>query len=91
MSTDDLFGASAAELGRMMRSRKITSEALTRGYLDRLRSFGKRLNAVVTLTDDLALEQARQADQDIRRGRARTRAVAGPWRRGRVRVRRAGR
>ena len=79
MSTDDPFGASAAELGRMVRSRKITSEALTRGYLDRLRSFGKRLNAVVTLTDDLALEQARQADQDIRRGRVHSPLHGVPW------------
>lgn len=58
-------------LAALIRSRQVTSEELTRMYLDRFRRFDARLNAVVTLTDSLALEQARRADREITAGRYR--------------------
>lgn len=71
MSSESLYFKSAAELGRLLRSRKLTSMALTQGYIDRLRSLGRELNAVVTLMEDTALEDARRADADLRLGRSR--------------------
>lgn len=59
---------SVAELGAMLRRREITSLALTEFYLERLQSIGARLNLFVTLTADLAREQARAADAELRRG-----------------------
>lgn len=59
---------SLAELGRLLRSRRATSEQLTEFYLDRLHRYGPRLNAVVTITGDLALEQARRADKELAAG-----------------------
>ncbi len=58
-----------AELGRGLRRREFTSLELTGFYLDRLRRIGPRLNAVVTLTADLAREQAHRADAEIAAGR----------------------
>ena len=66
---EDLAFASARELGILVRTRKITSAALTRMYLDRLKTYAPKLNCVITLTEDLALEQAANADKLLRRGK----------------------
>lgn len=55
-------------LGRHLRAGRFTSLELTEFFLDRLRRHGPRLNAVVTLTEDLARAQARQADEELARG-----------------------
>lgn len=68
-SDDDLAFLTVAELGVLLRERQVSSEELTRLYLDRLGRFDPVLRCVITLTPDLALEQARRADQDISSGR----------------------
>lgn len=68
---DDLAFYSVAQLGSLIRTKKITSEELTRFYLDRLKKYGPKLECVITLTEELALEQARQADLEIAAGRNR--------------------
>lgn len=68
---DDLAFFSIGELASLIKSRQITSEKLTRFYLDRLKKFGPKLECVVTLTDELALEQARRADREISEGKYR--------------------
>jgi len=60
--------ASIRTLGRHLRAKRFTSLELTEFFLDRLRRHGPRLNAVVTLTEDLARSQARQADEELARG-----------------------
>ena len=47
----------------------MTSTEMTKMYLARLEKHDPTLNCVVTLTDDLALEQAAEADRKIRAGR----------------------
>jgi Asp-tRNA(Asn)/Glu-tRNA(Gln) amidotransferase A subunit family amidase len=56
------------DLAVLLRTRQVTSVELTRMFLDRLRRFDPELHAVVTLTDSLALEEARRADQEIAAG-----------------------
>lgn len=68
---EQLAFASVRDLGELLRRRKITSVQLTRMYLERLKSYGDTLECVVTLTEDLALAQARRADDEIARGRYR--------------------
>ena len=41
-----------------MRSRQVTSTDLTRMYLGRMKKYGPKLLCLVTLTEDLAMEQA---------------------------------
>ncbi|MFU8861060.1 MAG: amidase [Cyclonatronaceae bacterium] len=65
---DDLAFFSVEELGVLIRNRKVTSEQLTTLFLNRLKEHGQTLEAVVTLTEDLAMEQARRADREIAAG-----------------------
>ncbi len=64
--TEEILYAPVRELAALIRARKISPVALTEAYLDRLEKLGPRLGAVVTVTRDLALEEARAADKEIR-------------------------
>lgn len=70
-SLDELAFESVRTLAPLLASRQITSTDLTTMYLERLRRHDPSLLCVVTLTEDLALEQAAQADKEIRAGRYR--------------------
>jgi Asp-tRNA(Asn)/Glu-tRNA(Gln) amidotransferase A subunit family amidase len=76
---DDLAFASVAQLSRWIESRQLTSERLTRIYLDRLARFDPKLHCVITLTRDHALEQARRADAEIAAGHYRGPLHGIPW------------
>jgi Asp-tRNA(Asn)/Glu-tRNA(Gln) amidotransferase A subunit family amidase len=76
---EDIAYASVAQLSRWIEQRKLTSERLTRIYLDRLDRFGPKLRCVITLTRDLALQQARQADREIAAGKYRGALHGIPW------------
>jgi aspartyl-tRNA(Asn)/glutamyl-tRNA(Gln) amidotransferase subunit A len=67
----DPTALSLAEAGRLLRRRRLSSEELTRAYLDRIARLEPALNAFVTVTRDLALRQARAADTELRAGRDR--------------------
>ena len=66
-------------LSLLLERREITSTDLTRMYLNRLRRYGDRLNCVITLTEELALAQAAEADREIRAGRYRGPLHGIPW------------
>ncbi len=59
------------DLAELIRTRKVTSTELTRMYLDRLRRYGPQLECVITITEELALRQAKRADEEIAAGRYR--------------------
>ncbi|MDP4192725.1 MAG: amidase [Bacteroidota bacterium] len=68
---EDLAYYSVGELAYLIKTRKVSSEALTKMYLQRLKTYGPKLQCVITLTEDLALKQARQADREIATGKYR--------------------
>ncbi len=68
---EDLAFYSVRQLSELIRTRKITSEQLTRMYLERLKKYGPKLECVITLTEDLAMKQAKRADEEIAAGRYR--------------------
>ena len=68
---DELAFYSVAQLSKLIKSRKITSEQLTKLYLKRLKKYGPKLECVITLTESLAIAQAKRADQEIRLGKYR--------------------
>ena len=68
-----------SQLARLLRSAQVTSLELTEMYLARLQRFGPRLECVVTLTEELALEQARRADEEFARGIWRGPLQGIPW------------
>jgi Asp-tRNA(Asn)/Glu-tRNA(Gln) amidotransferase A subunit family amidase len=65
---EDLAFYSVKELAWLIKNRRISSEFLTRIYLDRLKKYGPKLHCLVTLTEDLALAQARKADRELAAG-----------------------
>jgi Asp-tRNA(Asn)/Glu-tRNA(Gln) amidotransferase A subunit family amidase len=66
-------------LARLVETRQITPTELTKLYLSRLKRYDPRLLCVVSLTEDLALRQARQADEEIAAGRYRGPLHGIPW------------
>jgi Asp-tRNA(Asn)/Glu-tRNA(Gln) amidotransferase A subunit family amidase len=76
---DDIAFAPVARLARWIETRQLSSARLTQIYLDRLRKFDPKLKCVITLTPELALEQARKADQEIAAGRYRGPLHGIPW------------
>ncbi len=67
-SDEDLAFASIAELAHLLRSRKVTSVELTELALERLRRYDPDLNAVITYTEERALEAAQAADDEMDAG-----------------------
>ena len=53
------------ELSRLLHSGEISSEELTRSFLQRGEKFNPELNCYITLTEELALEQAKAADKKL--------------------------
>ncbi|QLH77500.1 amidase [Halosimplex rubrum] len=67
VSDEDLFDT-VPELGEKLRDGEFTSRELTEAYLDRLEEIGPKLNAVVTTTEERALEYADRADAELANG-----------------------
>ncbi len=76
---EDIAFASVTLLSRWIESRKLTSERLTNIYLKRIEQFDPKLHCVITLTRDLALNQAKQADLEIASGKYRGPLHGIPW------------
>lgn len=66
---NDLAFTSITTLGKRLRAGDFTSIELTEFFLKRLDELGPKLNCVVTLTRDLAVEQAAKADADLAAGK----------------------
>ena len=78
-SDADIAFAPVTHLSRWIEKRQLTSERLTRIYLDRLEKFNPQLRCAITITRDLALKQAKQADEEIAEGEYRGPLHGIPW------------
>src|ERR1041385_1425688 len=78
-SVEDLAFATVPQLAELIRTRKISSVELTKMYLSRLKKYGPKLLCVVTLTEEVALKQAQDADNDLKRGKYRGPLHGIPW------------
>ncbi|KAK6147932.1 hypothetical protein DH2020_018844 [Rehmannia glutinosa] len=67
-SDDDIAYMSILELGQLIKSKQITYEELARIFLNRLKRYGPVLESVITITEELAYEQAKRADQLLAEG-----------------------
>ena len=65
-----MFNKTIAELSAGLRAGDYSSEELTQAYLSRIDSLDSQLNSFITVTPELALEQAREADSSIAAGSA---------------------
>ena len=64
----DLAYYSIPQLASLVKNKKITSLELTKFFLDRLKKWNDTLDCVISFTEDIALQQARKADDEIRNG-----------------------
>jgi Asp-tRNA(Asn)/Glu-tRNA(Gln) amidotransferase A subunit family amidase len=78
-SLDELAFQPVTALAALVQRRDVSATDLTRMYLQRLKTYGPKLLNVVTLTEELALAQAAQADREIRAGRYRGPLHGIPW------------
>ncbi len=68
---DEIAFMSVVDLSVLIKSKKITSTRLTKIYLTRLKKYKDTLAAVVTITEELALQQAAKADEELSQGKDR--------------------
>src|ERR1700761_4747082 len=76
---EDLAFLSARDLSEYLRRRRVSSTALTEMYLARLKRYDPMLHFVVTLTEERAMTQAREADREIAAGKYRGPLHGLPW------------
>ncbi len=62
--------SSIKQLGKALRDKQVSSVELTQMYIDRLNTIGKSHNAVAEMTTELAMKQARAADERLASGHA---------------------
>jgi Asp-tRNA(Asn)/Glu-tRNA(Gln) amidotransferase A subunit family amidase len=70
-SVEELAFSTVTQLAELIRTKQVSPVELTKMYLARLKKYGPALLCVVTLTEDLALKQAEEAEREIRRGKYR--------------------
>jgi Asp-tRNA(Asn)/Glu-tRNA(Gln) amidotransferase A subunit family amidase len=76
---EELAFAPVTQLSKLIRSRQVSSVALTEMYLRRLKRYDPALRCVVTLAEELALAQAQRADAELAAGRYRGPLHGIPW------------
>ena len=76
---EDIAFAPVTALSRWIETRALSSERLTRIYLDRIERFDPKLKCVITVTRELALAQAKRADAEISAGKHRGPLHGIPW------------
>jgi Asp-tRNA(Asn)/Glu-tRNA(Gln) amidotransferase A subunit family amidase len=68
---NELAFYSIPQLASLIKNKRLTSVELTTFFLNRLKKWGDTLESVITLTEELAMKEARQADAEIARGQYR--------------------
>ncbi len=68
---EDVAFWSVGQLAELIRTKQVSSLELTTMYLNRLKKYGPKLECVVTLTEELALRQAKRADAELAAGKYR--------------------
>ena len=64
----DIIGLTIAQAGDLLSSGEVSSVELTRAYLERIEAVDQKLNALVTVTGEMALAQAEAADRTLKKG-----------------------
>ncbi|MEY3153485.1 MAG: hypothetical protein RLZZ333_2082 [Bacteroidota bacterium] len=65
---NELAFYSIHQLGSLLRNKLISSKELTAFFIERIKKYGDTLECVVSITQDIAMQQAAQADDDFKKG-----------------------
>src|ERR1051325_534645 len=76
---EDVAFYSVRQLAELVRTKKVSSAALTEMYIARLKRYDPILKFVITLTEERALAQAKDADREIAAGKYRGPLHGLPW------------
>jgi Asp-tRNA(Asn)/Glu-tRNA(Gln) amidotransferase A subunit family amidase len=76
---EDVAFYTVRQLAELVQTRKVSSMALTEMYLERLKKYDDKLKFVITLTEERAKTQAKEADKDIAAGKYRGPLHGIPW------------
>lgn len=76
---EDVAFWQVTQLAELVRTKQVSSVELTQMYLARIKRYNPKLLCVVTITEELALRQAREADAEIAAGRYRGPLHGIPW------------
>ncbi len=68
---NDLAFYTVMQLASLIKNKKITSVELTQFFIDRLKKWGDTLQCVISITEDIAMQQAKAADAEIAKGKYR--------------------
>lgn len=68
VNKNELAFYSIPQLASLIVNKKISSVELTKFFINRLKKWGDTLECVITLTEELTLQQAKQADLDLKNG-----------------------
>ena len=71
MEQADIPFLSATQLASLIEAQQVSPEEALHAYLDRIEQVGPKVNAYITVCADEAVQQARQAGQEIQQGRYR--------------------
>ena len=69
MQADDLFSLDIESISNLFKSGNLSPVELTKAYLHRIEVFDPKINSYITVTTDLALQQARRAEKAFTQGR----------------------
>ncbi|WP_145094835.1 amidase [Anatilimnocola aggregata] len=79
LSEEDLAFLPVTKLAALLKAKQVSSTELTQLYLARLKKYDPLLKCVVTLTEELALKQAKRADEEIAAGKYQGPLHGIPW------------
>lgn len=68
---NDLAFYNILQLASLIKNKKISSEELTRFFIDRIKKYGDTLQCVIAVTEEIAMKQAKAADAEIAKGKYR--------------------
>src|SRR5829696_8812616 len=75
----DLYELSIQQAHELLSSRSISSEELTRAFIERIQRLDSQIKSYVTVSDELAIEQARDADRRLATGEGLTSLTGIPY------------
>src|SRR5215469_8399693 len=68
-SSSELWWLTISEISHLLRNRRLSPVELTEVCLKRIARLNPKLNAFITVTEDSALDEAREAEAEIQAGR----------------------
>ncbi|MCK5514654.1 MAG: Asp-tRNA(Asn)/Glu-tRNA(Gln) amidotransferase subunit GatA, partial [Deltaproteobacteria bacterium] len=68
----ELYSLTIHELHELIRKREVTSQEATESVLKRMESVEEKVNSYITVTKELAMKQAKQADEKVKQGKGST-------------------